>query len=62
MITIQEMDEMREFARYFVRKQREDLKKMRQGDRPDEEQQVLPPELPEELPDDMNTVPPPRRI
>jgi hypothetical protein len=51
MITIAEMDEMREFARFIVRKQRAEFKKMRLGERPTVGTDP-PPELPEELPVD----------
>ncbi len=47
MITMAEMDEMREFARFVVRKQRAEFRKMRLGERPEVEQAP-----PEELPED----------
>ena len=68
MITKAEQDEMREYARFFVRTEREDLEKMRRGDRPEEEEQVMPPpemmpdELEEPVPGDMNNIPPPGRV
>ena len=51
MITEQEMDEMREFARFFVRNVRAEFMKMRLGERPTVGTDP-PPDPPEDLPVD----------